>query len=143
MGSKPKAQMTPEEHEAVCKRMAELREMAIKKRAELMVYKQKTAKPVEPAVAAPPPPPPPMQPAPPPPAQPPPTSNMLDIIRYHEDMKRQIKEKYKAKFSTPKQVEPPAPPPPRNIVEDTARDQLRVKVDEEVRRMAYKSLFGI
>ena len=72
------------------------------------------------------------------------TIPVLEIIKYHEDMKRQLKEKYKSKYAQPPKTDPvPIPQPPQNLVHETAKEQLKSKMDEEIRRMAYKSLFGI
>ena len=71
-----------------------------------------------------------------------------DDTVYKATMKEKLKAKYKTKYSMkyaqPQQAPPPPPqlPPPANPVTETARDALKNRVSDEVRRMAMASLFG-
>jgi hypothetical protein len=70
----------------------------------------------------------------------------FQLLAMMTDMKAQLKTKYKEKYATKYQAPPPPtpqPPPPRaNPVKNAAKEALSNKVQEEISRMAYKSLFG-
>ena len=70
----------------------------------------------------------------------------FQLLAMMTDMKAQLKTKYKEKYATKYQAPPPLtpqPPPPRsNPVKNAAKEALSNKVQEEISRMAYKSLFG-
>jgi len=71
------------------------------------------------------------------------TTNPFEMYQMLTSMKTELKNKYKTKYAE-KYAAPmatPQPPPP-NPVRASAKEVLRSKVDEEIHRMAYKSLFG-
>jgi len=58
-------------------------------------------------------------------------------------MKSQLKEKYKLKYKAQPIAPPPPPPPPlKDVVKSAAKEVLHSRVQDEIRKMAYKSLFG-
>ena len=61
-----------------------------------------------------------------------------------EKLKAKYETKYRMKYAQPQQAPPPPPQlaPPANPVTETARDALKNRVTDEVRRMAMASLFG-
>ena len=61
-----------------------------------------------------------------------------------EKLKAKYKTKYSMKYAQPQQAPPPPPQlaPHVNPVTETARDALKTRVTDEVRRMAMASLFG-
>jgi dTDP-4-amino-4,6-dideoxygalactose transaminase len=73
-------------------------------------------------------------------------TNPFEMYQMLTTMKTELKNKYKTKYAQKyAKPEPPPPtpqPPPPNPVRASARDVLKSKVDEEIHRMAYKSLFG-
>jgi hypothetical protein len=66
--------------------------------------------------------------------------NGLEDFFYYEQLRQQIKDKYKQKYKptpTPLREEPVI-----NPVAETAKETLKSKIDDEVRKLAYQSLFG-
>jgi len=189
MGKK-KEDMTEEEREAACARMAELRQIASAKISERAKEKrdtedivrkakrdkaaydreqaEKTLKDLEFAkqrdaqLASKPKPEP--EPEPlhvdelPTPMPPPPKATKKKLVvpdsdsgdddaSYKAFLKEKLKSKYETKYRmkyAPAQTAPPPPPAPmiQNPIQETARDVLKSKVNEEVRKMAMASLFG-
>jgi dTDP-4-amino-4,6-dideoxygalactose transaminase len=73
-------------------------------------------------------------------------TNPFEMYQMLTSMKAELKNKYKTKYAEkyakPGPPPPTPQPPPPNPVRASARDVLKSKVDEEIHRMAYKSLFG-
>lgn len=59
--------------------------------------------------------------------------------QFREQLKSKYKQKYKEKYA-PKPVMPAEPM--TSPVADTAKEQLKAKIDAEIKQMAYQSLFG-
>ena len=69
-------------------------------------------------------------------------TNPFEMFQMLTSMKTELKNKYKTKYAE-KYAKPPTPQlPTPNPVRASAKEVLKSKVDEEIRRMAYKSLFG-
>lgn len=66
----------------------------------------------------------------------------LQMYQMVNSMKQEIKNKYRSKYGNTSQPKPMAEPPPVNVVAGTAKDVLKSRVDDEIRQMAHKALFG-
>lgn len=67
---------------------------------------------------------------------------MMLFESFRREIKNQYKQKYKEKYSKPTPL-PVAPVEDvRSPVADTAKEQLKAKIDAEIKQMAYQSLFG-
>ena len=77
-----------------------------------------------------------------------PPANPFEMYQFIDKMKTDLKTKYKSKYSQEANKVQEAKTVPevqtQNVISGTlaAKDQLKVKVQEEVRRLAHSSLFG-
>lgn len=67
-------------------------------------------------------------------------NDAFQLFQMMSSMKEELKQKYKNKYKT--QAVPPPPPPKTDVVRASAKEVLSSKVNAEIQKMAYRSLFG-
>jgi hypothetical protein len=65
-------------------------------------------------------------------------NDAFQLFQMMSSMKEELKQKYKNKYKT----QAVAPPPKTDVVRASAKEVLSSKVNAEIQKMAYRSLFG-